>query len=58
MFEVSMQMLFGTNYPLFQVWHPISLNFSTYNKIGEVKLPGGDFIGMELPSCQLIIKQQ
>ena len=32
------------NLPLFQVWHPTSLNSSTYNKIGEVRLPVGDFV--------------
>ena len=41
---VSMQENFGNGYPLFQVWHPTALNSSTYNKIGEMKLPGGNFI--------------
>ena len=40
---VSMQKSLGTNNPLFQVWHPTSLNSSTYNKIGEVQLPEGIF---------------
>ena len=31
--------------PLFQVWHPTSLNSTTYNKIGEVQLPAGNRIG-------------
>ena len=34
----------GNNFPLFQVWRPISLNSSIYNKIGEVQLPPGDCI--------------
>ena len=34
----------NNNLPLFQVWHPASLNSSTYNKIGEVQLPAGDFV--------------
>ena len=34
------------NLPLFQVWHPTSFNSSTYNKIGEVQLPKGDFVGL------------
>ena len=29
----------GTNFPLFQVWHPASFNSSTYQKMGEVQLP-------------------
>ena len=36
-----MEIGFGDSYPLFQVWHPTSLNSSTYNKIGEVQLPTG-----------------
>ena len=36
---------FGSNIPLFQVWHPISLNSTTYNKIGDVQLPAGNRIG-------------
>ena len=32
--------------PLFQVWHPTSLNSSIYNKIGEVQLPAGDFVAV------------
>ena len=43
---VSMTAWFGTNYPLFQVWRPTSLNSSTYNKTGEVQFPAGDFIGI------------
>ena len=35
-----------TNLPLFQVWHPTSLNSSTYNKIGEVQLPAGEFVAV------------
>ena len=34
------------NLPLFQVWHPTSLNASTYYKIGEVRLPEGDFVAV------------
>ena len=41
---VSMFGWFGTNLPLFQVWHPTSLNSNTYNKISEVQLPAGDLI--------------
>ena len=41
--SVSMFKWFGNDYPLFQVWHPAVLNSSTYNKIGEVQLPEGDF---------------
>ena len=43
---VSMQRraIVSGNLPLFQVWHPTSLNSSTYNKIGEVQLPAGDFV--------------
>ena len=44
---VSMQKWLGTsitNNPLFQVWHPTSLNSSTYKKLSEVQLPSGDFI--------------
>ena len=40
---VSMDHWHGDSYPLFQVWHPTSLNSSTYNKISEVQLPAGDF---------------
>ena len=43
---VSMREWFGKSYPLFQVWHPTSLNSSTYNKTGEVQLSAGDFIGI------------
>ena len=35
---------FGTNRPLFQVWHPTSLTSPIYHKISEVELPLGDFI--------------
>ena len=41
---VSMRGWFGSNVPLFQVWHPTSLNSTTYNKTGEVQLPVGNFI--------------
>ena len=34
----------GNNFPLFQVWHPTSLNSNIYKKIGEVQLPPGDRI--------------
>ena len=43
---VSMSNWFGNNFPLFQVWHPISLNSSSYNKIGEIQLPAGDFVAV------------
>ena len=43
---VSMSTWHGDGYPQFQVWHPTSLNSSTYSKIGEVQLPGGDFVGV------------
>ena len=33
----------GSNLPLFQVWHPTSLNSNTYNKTGEVLLAGGNY---------------
>ena len=33
----------GSNLPLFQVWHPTSLNSSTYNKTGEVPLVRGSY---------------
>ena len=36
---VSMTWSGAINYPLFQVWHPITT--STYSKIGEVQLSGG-----------------
>ena len=35
---------YGSDFPLFQVWHPTSLNSTVYNKIGEIKLPAGDFV--------------
>ena len=41
---ISMFAWIGGNLPLFQVWHPTSLNSNTYNKIGEVQLPTGDLI--------------
>ena len=37
--------LFRSSLPLFQVWHPISVNSSAYNKTGEVQLPPGGYIG-------------
>ena len=37
---------FGNNFPLFQVWHPTSVNSSVYNKIGEIQLPAGDFVAV------------
>ena len=43
---VSMINWLGDSSPLFQVWHPTSLNSSTYNKTGEVQLPAGDFIAI------------
>ena len=42
---VSMWGWDGNSVPLFQVWHPTSLNSTTYNKIGEVQLPAGNRIG-------------
>ena len=33
-----------TNLPLFQLWHPTSLNSSIYSKIGEIYLPPGNFV--------------
>ena len=43
---VSMQFVFrGSDFPQFQVWHPTSLNSGTYTMIGEVQLPGGNFVG-------------
>ena len=41
---VSMSPQPFSNFPLFQVWHPTSPNSSVYNKIGEIQLPGGEFI--------------
>ena len=38
----------NNNLPLFQVWHPTSLNSSAYDKIGEVQLPSGDFVAVGL----------
>ena len=35
----------GSNLPLFQVWHPTSVNSSVYNIIDEVQLPRGTYIG-------------
>ena len=43
---VSMINWFGENYPLFQVWHPTSLNSSTYNKTAEVQLVADNFISI------------
>ena len=40
---VSMHGRVGSNLSLFQVWHPISPNSSTYNKAGEVRLAGGSY---------------
>ena len=43
---VSMQFVpHGSNFPLFQVWHPVSLHSSSYTIIGEVQLPAGDLVG-------------
>lgn len=43
---VSMELiLFGSNLPLFQIWHPTSINSNSYTIIGEVQLPTGDRIG-------------
>ena len=33
-----------TNLPLFQLWHPASLNSSIYSKIGQIHLPPGNFV--------------
>ena len=35
--------LSGTDYPMFQVWRPVMTSFqsNSYNKVGEVQLPGG-----------------
>ena len=44
--SVSMYKWNGTDYPLFQVWHPTLLNSSIYNKIGEVQLPYGSFVNV------------
>ena len=44
--SVSMIERHGTDYPLFQVWHPTLLNSSTYSKIGEVQLPSGNFVSV------------
>ena len=43
---VSMSNWHGNDFPLFQVWHPTSLNSTVYNKIGEIKLPAGDFVAV------------
>ena len=40
---VSMDGEMGSNYPLFQVWHPTSPNSSTYNIIDEVQLAAGNY---------------
>ena len=34
------------NIPLFQVWHPTSLDSNMYNKIHEVQLPMGDRVNL------------
>ena len=44
---VSMDGEIGSNYPLFQVWHPTQLNSSTYNKTDEVQLTGGEYISID-----------
>ena len=46
---VSMQgqIATGSNHPVFQVWHPTQLNSSTYNKIDEVQLTGGEYINID-----------
>ena len=44
---VSMDGEIGSNYPLFQVWHPTQLNSSTYNKTDEVQLRGGEYISID-----------
>ena len=36
----------GDDHPRFQVWHPTSLDSSTYNRIGEIQLPMGNFIAV------------
>ena len=42
---VSMRGRFGgSNVPLFEVWHPTSPNSTEYNRIGDVQLPGGNFV--------------
>ena len=42
---VSMRLAFrGSGLPLFQVWHPTSLNSNSYTIIGEVQLPNGNLI--------------
>ena len=35
----------GSNYPLFQVWQPTSVNSTVYNKTGEVQLQSGQVTG-------------
>ena len=40
----SMKWSFAINYPLFQVWHPITT--STYSKIGEAQLSDGSLKGV------------
>ena len=44
--SMSGQIATGSNYPLFQVWHPTQLNSSTYSKIDEVQLTGGNYINI------------
>ena len=41
------QIATSSNHPVFQVWHPTQLNSSTYNKIDEVQLIGGDYINID-----------
>ena len=45
---VSMHGKLGSNLPLFQVWHPISLNSNTYNKTGEVELAPGHYKSIDI----------
>ena len=43
---VSMEFVpHGSNFPIFQVWHPVSLHSSSYTILGEVQLPAGDLVG-------------
>ena len=41
----SLQILFGSDLPLFQVWRPSTSNSTVYTKIDEVELPLGDHMG-------------
>ena len=47
---VSMRfgVVFGSNLPLLQIWHPTSLNSDSYTVIGEVQLPAGNYISTGL----------